>query len=459
MAYRAEEDLRCPVCMEVFRDPVILACSHSFCRLCLQSWWTEKDIRECPLCKDVSNQGDVLCNLALKNLCETFWSSLGRPRGDACLLHGEKLKLFCLQDQELVCVVCRDSDKHKQHRLKPTDEAAQQLRQQLQDSLRTLQLDMKLLNQVKVRFHQTADFIKVQTRLTGVQIREEFRKLHLFLEEQEKQRLAALMQEEQRKSQLMKDNMELLKRNMLDLLDLIKTTEEELRAPDLSVLMKYRTMVERVQRCPPPDNLDLLPGALIDQAKHLGNLGFNIWTAMKDRVSFSPVILDPNTASPELVLSEDLTSAKCGGKRQLPENPERTDGSGSVLGSEAFSCGTHSWEVCVEDQTQWELGVLQDSHPRKGDLRSGLWSIQLCDKKHRAISPPRTSVLLPVQSLQKVRVDLELDQDCVSFYDAETNELIHTFTHTFTGRVFPYIWTGSERPVRILPLNIKVFTF
>lgn len=447
------------MCTEVFRDPVILPCSHSFCKLCLHSWWTEKDIRECPLCKDVSNQRDVLCNLALKNLCETFSSGLGGawPRGDACPQHRQKLKLFCVQDQELVCVACREL--HQQHRLQPTAEAAQGLRQELQDTLRTLQDHMKLLNQAKVTFHQTADFIKVQTRLTGVQIREEFKKLRLFLQEEEKLRLAALREEEQRKSQMMKDRMELLKGNMLDLLDLIKTTEEALRAPDLSVLIKYRTIVDRVQHCPPLDNLDLPPGTLIDQAKHLGNLGFNIWASMKDQISFSPVILDPNTVSPELILSEDLTSARCGGKRQLPENPERMAGSRSILGSEGFSCGAHSWEVCVENQTCWDLGVLQEAHPRKGDLQSGLWRIQLCNNQHRAISPPRTSVLLPVQTLQKVRVDLDLDQDRVSFFNAATNEHIHTFTHTFSGRVFPYIWTGSEGPIRILPLNIKVFPF
>ncbi|XP_017297089.1 tripartite motif-containing protein 35-like [Kryptolebias marmoratus] len=462
MAYRPEEDLHCPICMETYRDPVILPCSHSFCRVCLQNWWMEKNIRECPLCKEVSSEKDVLCNLALKNLCETFSSqkapSSRADGADLCHLHGQKLKLFCLQHQEPVCVICRDSETHSSHRFKPINEAAQQQKKQLQDTLRTLQDRMKGFHQFKVKFHQTAEHIKVQTRLTGIHIKEEFKKLHRFLEEEEKLRLAALMKEEQQKSQLMKDKMEVLKTDMLTLLDTIKATEEALRASDVWVLLKNRTAVDQVKRCSLLDDPQLLPGALIDQAKHLGNLGFNIWTKMKDKVTFTPVILDPNTASPELILSEDLTAVRCGRKRQLPENPERIQGFCSVLGSEGFSFGTHSWEVSVEKQGRWELGVLQDSAQTGGDLWSRLWRIQLCDGKHRAISPPRTSVLLQVQNLQRIQVNLDMNKDSVSFLDADTNEHIYTFTQAFTGRVFPYIWTGSELPFRILPVPINVFT-
>jgi len=42
-----------------------------------------------------------------------------------CSEHEEKLKLFCETDQKLVCVICRDGDKHKGHVFKPVKEAAQ----------------------------------------------------------------------------------------------------------------------------------------------------------------------------------------------------------------------------------------------------------------------------------------------------------------------------------------------
>lgn len=41
-----------------------------------------------------------------------------------CRLHSEKLKLFCLDHQEPVCLICRDSENHADHKFRPVDEAA-----------------------------------------------------------------------------------------------------------------------------------------------------------------------------------------------------------------------------------------------------------------------------------------------------------------------------------------------
>ncbi|KAI4874294.1 hypothetical protein NFI96_021926 [Prochilodus magdalenae] len=51
-----EEDLSCPVCREIFRDPVLLSCSHSVCKSCLQKFWETKGSRECPVCRRRSSK-------------------------------------------------------------------------------------------------------------------------------------------------------------------------------------------------------------------------------------------------------------------------------------------------------------------------------------------------------------------------------------------------------------------
>ncbi|KAL3063542.1 hypothetical protein OYC64_003164 [Pagothenia borchgrevinki] len=474
MASRSEEDLCCPVCWEVFRDPVLLSCSHSFCKACLQNWFGEKPTRECPVCKRRSSRGEPPCNLVLKNLSESFLQERGQRSPEAlCSLHSEKLKLFCLDHQQPVCVVCRDSKIHKNHSFTPIDEAAQDLREELQKSLQPFQEKLKLFEEVKVKCAHTAGHLKVQARRTETQIKEQFKKLHQFLEEEEEARMAALREEEEQKRRMMEEKMEAVSREIAALSHTVRATEEELRAEDVSFLLNYKAAVERLQR-PLLEDPQLPSGALIDQAKHLGNLSFNIWSKMKDLVSYSPLILDPNTAHPRLMLSEDLTSLgeeeeeeeereeeeeeeEKEEEQRRPDNPERFDEDWSVLGSEGFNSGTHSWDVQVRDNTYWELGVLAESAQRKGCIGLGLWRIDYYEGKYSALSPSGQATpfsLKKKKKLQRVRVNLDWNRGKLSFSDPDTHTHIHTFTHTFTERMFPYVYT--RHGVKILPGKVCV---
>ncbi len=158
------------------------------------------------------------------------------------------------------------------------------------------------------------------------------------------------------------------------------------------------------------------------------------------------MILDPNTAHPYLVLSDDLTSVRCSGNNPLiPDNPERFDGCPCVLGSEGFNSGTHCWDVEVKKSSIWSLGVTTASNQRKEGVsfNTDVWRVAYGLSERFGFSVK--------QKLERVRVDLDYDRGTVSFSDAVTNTHLHTFTSTFTDTLFPFFYSFS--PLKILPFN------
>ncbi|XP_029007372.1 nuclear factor 7, ovary-like [Betta splendens] len=460
MAFQAEEDLTCPICQEIFTEPLVLSCSHSFCRECLFTWWTGKPVQECPVCKRRSSRSEPPRNLALKNLCEAL--VLERQRSAAagerlCALHGEKLQLFCLEHQQPACLVCRDSRTHLQHTFRPVHEFAQEHRTRLHGALRPLREKLQLLEQLKGNASQTAEHVKVQATRAEAAIRDQFRRFHEFLQEEEEARIAALREEEEQKSLVMKEQIEALNREISALSDTIRATEEELREDDLVLLQSCKAAGKRAQQRPPLAEHEPLIGALVDVAKHVGNLTFRVWNKMKTLVSYFPVVLDPNTANPEFVLSEDLTVMRHGERQKLPENPERIDYHRSVRGWEALAAGTHSWDVEVGHNAAWFVGVAAESVQKKGRVKSGFWQVEFFNGKYCARWLGDAPAALRVKKrLQRIRVHMDWSRGRLSFSDPDSGTHVHTFTHAFTEKLFPCLGTLDEQPLRILQGKISV---
>ncbi|MEQ2172506.1 hypothetical protein GOODEAATRI_021771 [Goodea atripinnis] len=443
---------------DIFRDPVLLSCSHSFCKDCLRRWWTQKQVRQCPVCKSDSGRKEPTCNLVLKNTCEAFLLERDRRAAteceDDCQLHSEKLKLFCLDHQQPVCLICRDSKLHSSHVFRPINEVAQDRREELRKSITPLQEKLKLLRQVKEDLDLTAEHIRSQARLTETRIRNQFRKLQQFLHEEEEARVAALREEEEQKSLKVNEKIRALDGDMAVLNDTIKAAERKLRSKDASLLLNYTTAVEAVQRFPLPDNPQAVPGALIDVAKHLGNLDFNTWKKIKDTVSYTPVVLDPNTAGAGLSVSEDLTGVTRGNRQKLPLNPERFDSEGIIVASKGFTEGIHYWSVEIADCKTWFVGVVEESFRRKKPTKfsSGLWALCFSKEKYSYFSqgaPPSFNIKT---KLQVIRVHLDLERGKLSFTDLKTLKHICTFSHSWSEKMFPIFYVGGIYPLKILPV-------
>ncbi|XP_036402879.1 zinc-binding protein A33-like [Megalops cyprinoides] len=462
-----EEDLCCSVCCDMFKDPVVLKCSHSFCRVCLQRYWEEKSSRECPICRKKSSI-NPLPNLVLKNVVESYLkqkaNSESPQRTEVCCFHGEKLKLFCEDDEELLCVVCQTSKRHENHQLCPVEEAALDLKRELKSVKNCITEELGRFTECKHVCAETAEHIRGQAQQTERQIKAEFEKLHQFLRDEEEARLAALREEEEQKSQMMKEKIENIMRHIYSLSDKITGIEKDMETEDIYFLKTYRNIKRRAQ-CTLQDP-QLLSGVLIDVAKHLGNLKFRVWEKMQGMVQYSPATLDPNTAAPWLSLSDDLTSVRnTEDKQYFPDNPERFDSCLSVLGSEGFISGKHSWEVEVGNKPAWTIGVVKKSINRKGQIKcdpvNGFWVITLRNGDVYKAAGQMNPLSLK-RKPQRIRMQLDYDRGEVSFYDHSDMSLIYTFKDTFTERLFPFFSPRLNKDgsnpgaLQICPVKVSV---
>ncbi|XP_028269401.1 nuclear factor 7, ovary-like [Parambassis ranga] len=466
-----ESLLSCFVCSETFRDPVTLSCSHSFCSSCLQKFWEQTKNKNCPICKRRSSKDYPEVNFALKELADSFVqrkTNSSTEEGEkqevkrevkkedvVCDKHSEVPHLFCEDEQRAVCPVCEFS-LHQTHKVVPVEQAVRDLKEQLRSDLKSLQDKRDKYKQVGDTYNEMSQHVKKQLLSTERQIRAEFNKLHQFLKEEEESRLAALREEEEQKRKTLSREMKRIQQQMSSLSDSISAVEEELQKQQVSFLSSYKDTQSRARAQSSLSDPQLVSGALIDVAKHLGNLSFRVWEKMKDKVHFSPVILDPNTAHRRLYLSDDLTSVRHGDTWQkLPDNPERNTKYPTVLGSEGFSSGKHSWEVEVGDHPDWNVGLVKESVDRKGERKPlpeyGIWC--LCHRSGKYTDGADKTVTVQ-KSLQRIRVQLDYDRGKVSFYNSEDMTHIYTHRDTFTEKLLPYF--GVAKSAGSTTTDIKV---
>ncbi|KAJ0056962.1 hypothetical protein NL108_000772 [Boleophthalmus pectinirostris] len=428
------------------KDPRSLPCKHSSCKNCQKTWKVDK---LCPACLKSSSN-----NPLLNQDDEILSYSLEDSDDHLCPLHLQKLEFFCLDHEQPVCYVCKDTRAHRFHRFSSMHTALPDLRGKMQRALDILRDRLKSLNKCQDQCITAAAHIRAQAQLTEMQIQAQFRRLHKFLQDEEATRIQALREEELKKTQDMTDKMMAIMNDITSLTETIRASEQQLKTNDSLFPLGYKDVIDKAYRSLLINVPNLGAKVLLDQAKHVGNMAFHIWSKMKHVVQFSPVILDPNTAHPQLMISEDLCSVGQTRKLNLPQNPERFTCYTRVQAWEGWSQGSHSWIVEVPDDSYWVIGVASESVLGKGTILKGFWEIVVMNGKYKAYAGLGSCNELNVKKkVEKVRVKLNFDTGRLSFYYAGTRKLIHRFTYNFNEKLFPYFETHSNVKLNILPVS------
>ncbi|KAI2660364.1 Tripartite motif-containing protein 16 [Labeo rohita] len=172
----SQDKFRCPVCLDLLKDPVTIPCGHSFCMSCFTCRWNQDDqkrVYSCPQCRQTCTPRPALykntmltevvkqlkkpklqvsvpagpedvecdvctvrkqkavksCLVCLKSYCpnhllkhtnlfkskrHNLIEATGRLKEKICLTHNKVLDIYCHIDQQCICYLCA-MDNHKNH--------------------------------------------------------------------------------------------------------------------------------------------------------------------------------------------------------------------------------------------------------------------------------------------------------------------------------------------------------
>ncbi|XP_078073763.1 zinc-binding protein A33-like [Mustelus asterias] len=487
------EDLTCSICLALFEEPVRLDCEHNFCKSCIQKCWGKQGEKfSCPECRAVFPQRSFKNARVLANLCEKARQLEVNPApqavGSHCEEHDEKLKLFCEDDQTLICVICRDSPSHSGHSFLPVADAVRKYKDKLK-SIAITEDDKNTLNQFKQQQQREISELEQLTGSLEQDISAQFAKIHRYLEDKEKHLIKELRRQKEEDKRLIEENLRKMEEAQMLCDELTNLSADNEQHDNISFLQELKRLKESY--LDKGEDVEDDEGSedekdeygfedsdsersdvfklneeivMFPREKYAGFRGsflYPVWKAMKRIIFSAPLTLDPNTAHRNLVLSENLTSVRLSDTElQVPDNPERFDVCCCVLGSEGFTSGKHYWEVEVGDKTAWDVGVTRESANRKGKItlgsEAGYWAVWLRNgNQYGAIDFPSVP-LTPTENPRNVGVFLDYEGGQVSFYNADDMSVLHTFTDTFTEKLFPYFWVGlcDENAV---PLKLRHF--
>ncbi|XP_043855366.1 E3 ubiquitin-protein ligase TRIM11-like isoform X2 [Dromiciops gliroides] len=398
-----QEEATCAICLDYFTDPVMTDCGHNFCRECISRCWGQAEGPfPCPECREMSPQRNLRPNRPLAKMAEMarqLHPPSPVPQG-LCGRHREPLQLFCEEDQALLCLTCERSRDHWTHRMSPVEEAAENYKKMVESQKQNV----------------TAEFAK----------------LRRFLAEEEQRLLQKLEEEESETLPRLRENKAKLIQQSRSLEELITELEERRQRPALGLLQDVRDVLRRSQ-----DVKLQLPEVVSMELRTVCRVPGLVEMLRRFR---GDVTLDPDTANPELVLSEDGRSVRRGDIRQaLPDNQERFDPGPCVLGREGFTSGRHYWEVEVGERVDWALGVCKENVNRKetGELSTGngFWILVFFGNYY--YSPDRTCIPLR-EAPRRVGIFLDHEAGHISFYSVTDGSLLFMFSQVaFSGTLRP----------------------
>ncbi|XP_060094965.1 E3 ubiquitin-protein ligase TRIM7-like isoform X2 [Heteronotia binoei] len=379
-----------------------------------------------------------------------------------CQKHQKPLKLFCMDHEASICMLCEQSQEHQYHDIIPLEEASQEYKDQFCNCVEILRKERNKILAYKADILKESQDLLRQTKGDRQKMVIKFRQLQKFLEEEEELLLAQM--EEMEKEVVKKRDRQLAKlsEELSSLESLIQEMEEKCQQAARDLLQDARRTLQKYEEKESFESPAVSPLALKWRVWDCSDFLEDIKKQFKDtlesglHVQKANVTPDPDTAHLQLILSEGQKSIQVGEEAQaLPDSPERFDFDCAVLGREGFTGGCHFWEVLVGSEEEWSLGVARKSVKRKGDItfspEEGFWEVGKWEGSYQVSEKDLDPLLTLSGELKRIRVCLNYAGGRVAFFDADRAALLYEFSGaSFCGEtLLPYFWVHGEGHLKI----------
>ncbi|KTG32035.1 hypothetical protein cypCar_00029541, partial [Cyprinus carpio] len=481
----SENEFMCTVCLDLLKEPVAIHCGHSYCKSCITDYWDQEDDKNlrCPQCRHTfsprpaldknimlaevveklrkakisadcyAGAGDVQCDactgrkykavksclVCQESYCQThfdrheeFHSSkphrvidaTGRLQDMICHKHDKQLEMYCITDQQCICVLCKEYE-HKNHKI--VSSAAQWT----EDQKQLKETEMKFQHRIQQRqkdLQQLREAVESHKRSAQTAVEDTERIFTEFIRFIERSRFKSFQSLSAAPGS---SDIPIVPFSSLPSFDAVRESVHQLRDKLKDFCKEEIKKICDIVTCPnivPKTRNDLL------QYSH-------------------QFTLDANTVNKCLQLSKRNRVIKYTDKIQsYPDHPDRFDYWYQVLCTQSV-CGRSYWEIEWSGQYVC-ISVSYKSISRKGNGYECLfghndqsWSL-FCFPSSYSLWHNNKQTDLPAVSIgSRIGVYVDHSAGTLSFYSiSDMMNLIHTVQTTFTQPLYPgfYVWSGSS---------------
>lgn len=450
-------ELTCPICLQLFSEPVSLPCGHVYCYACLQTMGEGLDQYSCPECQaEYQGTKALVKSFKMCSIMETYKATAGKavstatPSDIGCVavksgdrFVAEESNTKHHQDtgsREESSGYGSGSGKGKKEMAEPKFRLASQvtelsLKLEMAESVlrkeKERELEVTAANgQLREKASRLLEQIKDLSQSYSAQVMQ-------LIEEELGPGEASIGSRVSQASELTKQ----LRRAVLTAESLLTEEDEAAFSDELQTLQPrivelmaepvgeeedhVESKVDPARACPKLESMN------VELREKIGE----IQRFLRNTLNPSEVTFDPETAHPNLVLSEDLKTVTFStAKQPYPSTPQRFTSFFQVLSTQSFHEGDHSWEVELEG-SPWIIGVCYSGKLARSGLPSALessrssWCLMWFNNLLTAFEQSHSVPLKKTTVSRRLEIKLSFKTHRLSFYNVSP---ISGKTHIYT---------------------------